>query len=67
LPEGAVALLEAIAPKRGCLRKGGVIDLQKVSEVLVREFRNASMGPMSLEEPTDIPTGWSDEDATKSA
>lgn len=67
LPEGAIALLEAIAPKRGCLRKGGVIDLQKVSEVLVREFRNASMGPMSLEEPKDMPTSWSNDDGVESA
>jgi ribosome biogenesis GTPase A len=50
-PESAEALLTEIGRKRGALRKGGVLDLDKASEIFVREFRAGIMGAISLESP----------------
>ena len=44
-------LLEEIGKKRGCLVKGGDIDYNKVSNVLIDEFRNGKIGRISLERP----------------
>jgi len=54
LPEGEMQVLETIAKKRGCLQAGGVINLHKVSEILLNEFRAKLLGPMSLETPEMI-------------
>ncbi len=53
LPEDAMGILEAIAARRACVRKGGGIDLQKVSELLVRELRQGLLGRISLERPRE--------------
>ncbi len=44
-------LLEFIGRKRGCLQAGGRIDLDRVCKILINEFRNFTMGPISLELP----------------
>jgi ribosome biogenesis GTPase A len=44
-------LLEHIGKKRGCLGRGGMLDLQKVSEVFLRELRAGSVGRLTLEWP----------------
>lgn len=49
-PEG---LLEAIAARRACVARGGVVDFQKVSELLVRELRQGLLGRISLESPPE--------------
>lgn len=46
-----VLILEKIGAARGCLRKGGVVDLQKASELLIRELRSCKIGRISLESP----------------
>ncbi|WP_298769454.1 ribosome biogenesis GTPase YlqF [uncultured Shewanella sp.] len=51
LPETDIELLEAIGRKRGALRPGGRIDLHKVSELLLHEFRSGKIGLLSLETP----------------
>jgi ribosome biogenesis GTPase A len=51
LPDGATVLLEMIGRKRGCLRPGGVVDLHKASEILLKEFRMGKLGGISLETP----------------
>ncbi len=51
LPDQPHALLDAIAARRGCVRKGGVVDLQKVSELLIREIRQGRLGRLSFERP----------------
>lgn len=51
LPDEAHLLLEAIAARRACVRKGGVVDWQKVSELLVREIRQGLLGRASFERP----------------
>ncbi|KEF31165.1 50S ribosomal subunit maturation GTPase RbgA [Marinobacter nitratireducens] len=51
LPVDGLALMDAIAAKRRFFARGGIPDLHKVSEVLLNEFRNGTLGPMSLETP----------------
>ncbi|RDH85028.1 MAG: ribosome biogenesis GTPase YlqF [endosymbiont of Galathealinum brachiosum] len=51
IPEDAMGVLETIAKKRGCLQAGGVVNLHKVSEILLNEFRAKLIGEMSLETP----------------
>ena len=48
-----LALLEAIGKKRGCLKKGGIIDYQKASELLIREVRSGKLGRITLETPEE--------------
>ena len=49
----AVGVLEAVARKRGCLIKGrgGELDLEKASAILLTDYRNGSLGRISLETP----------------
>jgi ribosome biogenesis GTPase A len=51
LPDSPEALLEAIARRRGKLRAGGAVDVEKAAELLVHEFRTGVMGRISLEAP----------------
>jgi len=51
LPNTDIELLEAIGRKRGALRPGGRIDLHKVSELLLHEYRSGKIGRISLETP----------------
>ncbi|HEY0191346.1 MAG TPA: GTPase, partial [Kofleriaceae bacterium] len=51
LPGSPEALLTEIGRRRGGLRPGGTVDLHKASEILVREFRHGSLGPVTLEAP----------------
>ncbi|WP_232461368.1 ribosome biogenesis GTPase YlqF [Cellvibrio sp. PSBB006] len=51
LPETDIELLEAIGVQRGCIRKGGGVELQKVSALLINELRAGLLGPISLETP----------------
>lgn len=51
LPADGLALLEALGRKRGCLIKGGEIDLDKAAGVLLRELRAGQIGRISLEMP----------------
>lgn len=50
-PASAEALLTEVGRRRGGLRKGGLVDLHKAAELLVHEFRDGALGPISLEEP----------------
>jgi ribosome biogenesis GTPase A len=53
-PQDGLALMDAIAVKRRFLGRGGVPDLHKVSEVLLNEFRNGTLGRISLETPAMV-------------
>lgn len=44
-------LLNQIGLKRGCLRKGGVIDTEKVLRLVLSEFRAGKLGCVTLDEP----------------
>ena len=50
-------LLTQIGRRKGALRPGGVVDLQKAAEALVADFRSGALGPISLETPDEY-TGW---------
>lgn len=50
-PDKPEQLLNEIGRRRGCLRQGGEVDVQKASELFVNEFRAGSIGRISLEAP----------------
>ncbi|MBI1906650.1 MAG: ribosome biogenesis GTPase YlqF [Rhodocyclales bacterium] len=46
-----VGVVEAIAKRRGCLVKGGGLDLEKASLIFLQDFRDGALGQISLETP----------------
>jgi len=54
LPHSELELLEAIGRKRGCLRAGGHVDLNKVCTLFLNDLRTGSIGKLSLETPAII-------------
>ncbi|MCP4670519.1 MAG: ribosome biogenesis GTPase YlqF [Desulfobacula sp.] len=54
IPCDAPTLLEKIGTARGCLKKGGVVNMQKASELLIRELRTGKIGKISFETPKDL-------------
>ncbi|WP_111643307.1 ribosome biogenesis GTPase YlqF [Marinimicrobium alkaliphilum] len=54
LPETDLELLEAIGVQRNCVRKGGSVELQKVSTLLIKELRDGMLGPLTLETPEQV-------------
>ncbi len=53
-PQTGIALLEEIGRRRGCLRAGGVIDIQRASEILIHEIRSGALGAISFETPAMV-------------
>ncbi len=51
IPTNELQLIEAIGRKRGCLRGGGQVDLNKASKILLTELRSGHLGRISLETP----------------
>ncbi|MDF1629450.1 MAG: ribosome biogenesis GTPase YlqF [Alcanivoracaceae bacterium] len=51
LPDTGVELLEIIGRQRGCIGSGGYVDFERVSTLLINEFRAAKIGQISLETP----------------
>lgn len=53
VPEGmdGPALIEAVARRRGCLVKGGGLDLEKAALILLDDYRSGALGRISLETP----------------
>jgi ribosome biogenesis GTPase A len=51
LAETDIEMLDMIARKRGCTRKGGGVDIQKVSSLLITEIRAGLLGPITWETP----------------
>jgi ribosome biogenesis GTPase A len=47
-------LLDAIGRKRGALQSGGRINLNKAAEIVIHDFRQASLGRISLETPEEF-------------
>lgn len=56
--ENTAEWMENIAVKRGCLRKGAEPDLEKVSKLILEDFRSGKLGAITLEQPDDIAGGW---------
>ncbi len=51
VPGSAVEAMDMIGAQRGCLRRGGMADLHKVSEIVLNELRSGAIGRISLETP----------------
>jgi ribosome biogenesis GTPase A len=46
-----VAVIEAVAARRGCRLKGGAFDLEKAALLLLGDYRSGALGRISLETP----------------
>lgn len=44
-------ILEGIAKRRGCIEKGGELNLDKAANILLDDYRNGNLGKISLELP----------------
>ncbi|WP_150047495.1 MULTISPECIES: ribosome biogenesis GTPase YlqF [Methylomonas] len=51
LPADAMQALALIGKKRGCLRAGGVVELDKAAKLFLTELRAGTLGQISLETP----------------
>ncbi len=51
LPSTAQELMDVIGRQRGCLRSGGLIDVDRVAKILLNELRSGTLGRISLETP----------------
>ena len=49
LPVNGLEILEIIGRKRGCIRKGGVVDLEKTERLVLNEFRSGKLGRVTLD------------------
>ncbi|MEH7110466.1 ribosome biogenesis GTPase YlqF [Bacillus sp. JJ1764] len=54
VPADVVELFDHIGKLRGCLAGGGLVDYDKVAELVIREIRSEKFGPLSFERPKDI-------------
>ena len=51
LPQTDWEFFEVAGRKRGFLKKGGVVDTYRMSEILVNELRSGQLGRITLETP----------------
>ena len=51
LPKSELEFLEKIGRQRGCLGRGDLVDLEKISKILLTELRSGMLGPITLETP----------------
>ena len=49
LPQDGGELLEIIGKKRGCIRKGGLVDSEKAQRLVLNEFRSGKLGRVTLD------------------
>jgi len=54
LPEDGMTALQAIGRKRGCLKAGGQIEMDKAAKLFLTELRAGTLGLISLETPAMI-------------
>jgi ribosome biogenesis GTPase A len=47
-------MFDQIGVLRGCLGAGGVVDYDKVSDLVIREIRSEKFGPLTFERPSDL-------------
>jgi len=52
LPATELEFLEIVGRQRGCLSEGNVVNIHKISRILLTEFRDGILGRISLETPT---------------
>lgn len=51
LPEDGMTTLQAIGRKRGCLKAGGHVEMDKAAKLFLTELRAGTLGQISLETP----------------
>ena len=49
--ETAQSVMAKIATARGCLKAGGMLDLDKVDQLVLRDFRSGRLGRFTVDEP----------------
>ena len=49
--ETAQSVMYKIATARGCLKAGGMLDLDKVDQLVLRDFRSGRLGRFTVDEP----------------
>ncbi|OIK13958.1 ribosome biogenesis GTPase YlqF [Bacillus sp. MUM 116] len=54
VPEDVVEVFDHIGKLRGCLMAGGLVDYDKVAELVIREVRSEKFGSITFERPKDI-------------
>jgi ribosome biogenesis GTPase A len=54
LADDEYSVLEQIGARRGCLRSKNMLDLHKVSSILIHEYRSGNLGGICLEQPEFI-------------
>lgn len=54
IPEDAMSTLQSIGKKRGCLKAGGHVELDKAAKLFLTELRAGTIGQISLETPDMI-------------
>lgn len=47
----AIQIMEQIAEKRGCLKKGGMVDYEKTALIIMDDYRSGRLGRITLESP----------------
>lgn len=53
IKENNLDILSLIGEKRGCLVKGGQIDLEKAAKIVIDDFRSGKLGSVSIERAED--------------
>jgi ribosome biogenesis GTPase A len=51
LPDNPIELMKIIGKKRGCLRSGGIVEMNKAAKIVLNEFRSGTLGRITLERP----------------
>ena len=49
LPQQPIDVMDEIARNRACMKKGGIADLYRVSEIVLNDYRSGALGQITLE------------------
>jgi ribosome biogenesis GTPase A len=60
LPESGLETMELIGARRGCLRGGGHVDLERTSKIILTEIRSGMLGQISWELPEMTQKEWAE-------
>lgn len=55
-PRHETELLEFIGKQRGCIIRGGKVDIKRASTIFINEYRDSSLGAITLETPEVMET-----------
>ncbi len=49
MPQQPIDVMDEIARNRACMKKGGIADLYRVSEIVLNDYRSGALGAITLE------------------